>query len=239
MLLIVGLGNPGAQYVHNRHNIGFMAVDTIQRKHNFSSWNKKFHALISEGKINGHKILLIKPQTYMNLSGQAVGEAMRFYKVPLEDLIVLHDELDLPAGKVRIKTGGSAGGHNGIKSIDAHCGAQYRRLRLGIGHPGHKDWVHSYVLGDFTKTDNEWLEPLLNAVSEHIGILQEGKDSQFINKIVGVAPPKVTTNKASNDHGQKLKQQSHVHQARDETQKNKASGPMADILKKIFGNKDN
>ncbi|UXN03993.1 aminoacyl-tRNA hydrolase [Bartonella sp. HY406] len=245
MLLIAGLGNPGAQYAHNRHNIGFMAVDDIQQRHNFSSWSKKFHALISEGKINDRRILLIKPQTYMNLSGQSVGEAMRFYKVPLENLIVIHDELDLPAGKVRIKTGGGSGGHNGIKSIDAHCGANYRRLRLGIGHPGQKELVHNHVLGDFAKVDNDWLEQLLKNISDNIGEIADNKDSQFMNKISGqqdnnakTKKPKV--DKAKTDEGAtgKPKQQSHIRQARDDHHVQKASGPMADMLKRLFGNKE-
>lgn len=245
MLLIAGLGNPGAQYAHNRHNIGFMAVDDIQQRHNFSPWSKKFHALISEGKINERKILLIKPQTYMNLSGQSVGEAMRFYKVPLENLIVIHDELDLPAGKVRIKTGGGSGGHNGIKSIDAHCGANYRRLRLGIGHPGQKELVHNHVLGDFAKSDNDWLEQLLTNIADNISEIADNKDSQFMNKISGqqdnnakAKKPKVDKAKADESASEKPKQQSHIRQARSNSNSPKMSGPMAEMLKRLFGNKD-
>src|SRR6478752_1421145 len=139
MLIIAGLGNPGSQYAGNRHNIGFMAVDAIQRRPGFAPWSKKFKAVISEGELGGQKVLLIKPQTFMNLSGEAVGEAMRFYKLQPSDLAVIYDELDLPAGKARIKVGGGNGGHNGIRSIDAHCDKNYRRLRLGIGHPGVKE----------------------------------------------------------------------------------------------------
>ncbi|HRP78708.1 MAG TPA: aminoacyl-tRNA hydrolase, partial [Aquamicrobium sp.] len=136
MLLIAGLGNPGPKYENNRHNVGFMAADAIARRHSFSPWSRKFQGLIAEGRIGGEKVLLIKPQTFMNLSGQSVGEAMRFHKLSPADLIVLYDELDLAPAKVRIKTGGGAGGHNGIRSLDAHCGKDYRRVRIGIGHPG-------------------------------------------------------------------------------------------------------
>ncbi|MDI6835541.1 MAG: aminoacyl-tRNA hydrolase, partial [Rhizobiaceae bacterium] len=157
MLIIAGLGNPGAKYSENRHNIGFMAVDAIHRRHRFSPWSKKFKAEIAEGEIAGEKVLLMKPQTFMNLSGEAVGEAMRFYKLKPADIVAIHDELDLPAGRARMKTGGGHGGHNGLRSLDAHCGKDYRRLRLGIGHPGDKERVHGHVLGDFAKVDRIWL----------------------------------------------------------------------------------
>src|SRR5690606_24769741 len=163
MLLLVGLGNPGPKYENNRHNVGFLAVDAIARHHSFSPWSKKFQGLIAEGRLNDEKVLLLKPQTFMNLSGQSVGEAMRFHKIPPSDVVVLYDELDLAPGKVRVKVGGGAGGHNGIRSMDAHCGKDYRRVRIGIGHPGAKELVHNYVLGDFAKADREWLEPLLDA----------------------------------------------------------------------------
>ena len=149
MLLFAGLGNPGARHASNRHNVGFMAADAIHRRHSFSPWSKKFHAEIAEGRLGDEKILLIKPQTFMNLSGQAVGEALRFYKIDLGDLVVFYDELDLAPGKVRVKTGGGAGGHNGIRSIDGHCGQDYRRVRIGIGHPGIKEMVSPHVLERF------------------------------------------------------------------------------------------
>ena len=151
MLLFAGLGNPGARHASNRHNVGFMAADAIHRRHSFSPWSKKFHAEIAEGRLGDEKILLIKPQTFMNLSGQAVGEALRFYKIDLGDLVVFYDELDLAPGKVRVKTGGGAGGHNGIRSIDGHCGQDYRRVRIGIGHPGIKEMVSPHVLSDFSQ----------------------------------------------------------------------------------------
>jgi PTH1 family peptidyl-tRNA hydrolase len=149
MVLIVGLGNPGTQYEKNRHNVGFMAVDAIHQAYCFSPWKNRFHSLASEGLLEGRKIYLLKPQTFMNLSGQSVGEIARFYKIDLKDILVIHDELDLPEGKVRIKTGGGHGGHNGLKSIDAHLGKEYRRLRLGIGHPGHKALVNKHVSRGF------------------------------------------------------------------------------------------
>src|SRR5690606_38412019 len=143
-----GLGNPGSQHAANRHNVGFMAADAIARRHSFSPWSKKFRGLVAEGTLGGEKVLLLKPQTFMNLSGQSVGEALRFYKLEPAALAVLYDELDLAPGKVRVKSGGGHGGHNGIKSIDQHVGRDYRRVRIGIGHPGAKELVQNYVLGD-------------------------------------------------------------------------------------------
>ncbi|AQX31038.1 aminoacyl-tRNA hydrolase [Bartonella schoenbuchensis] len=183
MLLIAGLGNPGLSYQNNRHNIGFMAVDAIHKSFSFSPWSKKFQAEISNGLINGEKILLIKPQTFMNLSGQAISQTLRFYKLELNNFIVFYDELDLPPGKVRVKIGGGSGGHNGIKSIDSHCGNNYCRVRLGIGHPGSKELVHQHVLGNFTKSDQEWLPTLLDIIADNIAILIKGDANQFMNKI--------------------------------------------------------
>ncbi|WP_297323265.1 aminoacyl-tRNA hydrolase [uncultured Bartonella sp.] len=237
MLLIAGLGNPGSEYRHNRHNIGFMAVDAISRSHHFSPWNKKFQALVCDGTIGGEKVLLLKPQTFMNLSGQAVGEAMRFYKLQPEDLIVIHDELDLLPGKLRVKVGGSSGGHNGIKSIDAHCGNHYRRLRIGIGHPATKDLVTNYVLGNFSKTDDEWLVRLLDAVCDNLVLLVKGNDSQFMNRIALAQSDKTkTTNDGATDG---RKKQSDIRQARPKQPKEiPATGPMAEMLKRLFKNKE-
>ncbi|QWW66646.1 aminoacyl-tRNA hydrolase [Rhizobium sp. WYJ-E13] len=232
MLIIAGLGNPGAKYAGNRHNIGFMAVDAIYRRHSFSPWSKKFKAEISEGELAGEKVLLIKPQTFMNLSGEAVGEAMRFYKLQPSDLVAIYDELDLPAGKARLKTGGGHGGHNGIKSLDAHCGKEYRRLRIGIGHPGVKELVHNHVLGDFAKADNAWLEPLLDTLADNAEMLVRNEDSQLMNKITLALGGKVEEEKP------KPAGKSPIHQARSQSQpKLPASGPMAEMLKKMFGNK--
>jgi PTH1 family peptidyl-tRNA hydrolase len=234
MRLIVGLGNPGSRYERNRHNIGFMAADAIARRHSFSPWSKKFRSEIADGTIDGEKVLLIKPQTFMNLSGEAVGEAMRFYKLSPADLVVVHDELDLPAGKARLKTGGGNGGHNGLKSIDAHCGKDYRRLRLGIGHPGVKELVHNHVLGNFAKADAEWLEPLLDAIADNAAMLVRGEDSQFMNKLA-----LATGNGGAGDakpEKPKSAGRSHIHQARDHKPKQlPRSGPMADMLKKLLG----
>ncbi|RCL02593.1 MAG: PTH1 family [Candidatus Tokpelaia sp. JSC188] len=184
MLFIAGLGNPGPCYENSRHNIGFMMVDIIHDCHQFSSWSRKFQALLADGVINGEKILLIKPQTYMNCSGQAVGKVMRFYRRLPNDLVIIHDDLDLPQGKARLKTGGSSGGHNGIKSIDLHCSMNYRRLRLGIGHPGHKSLVNEHVMGNFSKSDEIWLEPFLTTINNNIGLLVKGDNNNFINQVM-------------------------------------------------------
>ncbi|MBG53255.1 MAG: aminoacyl-tRNA hydrolase [Alphaproteobacteria bacterium] len=183
MILLVGLGNPGDKYARQRHNIGFMAVDEIIRRHSFAPLRSRFQGLATEGTIDGQKVLLLKPQTYMNLSGQSVGEAMRFYKLTPADVVVIHDELDLPAAKVRVKTGGGAAGNNGIRSITEHIGANFRRVRLGIGHPGDRARVTSHVLGDFSKADKTWLDPLLEAIADCVPLLAEGKDATFANKV--------------------------------------------------------
>jgi PTH1 family peptidyl-tRNA hydrolase len=237
MIIIVGLGNPGTQYAFNRHNIGFMAVDALQRTPSFSPWSKKFKAAISEGEIAGEKVLLIKPLTFMNLSGEAVGEAMRFYKVKISDIIAIHDELDLVAGRARIKVGGGHGGHNGLKSIDAHCGKDYRRLRLGIGHPGDKERVNGHVLGDFAKSDKAWLEPLIDAIADNAEMLVKGEDSQLMNKLALAVGVKTEEKKAV---PAKPAAQSHIHQARNSAQPKKLpeTGPMAEMLKRMFGKKD-
>lgn len=239
MLLIAGLGNPGSQYASNRHNIGFMAADEIHRRHNFSPWTKKFQALIADGVIDGEKTILIKPQTFMNLSGQSVGEAMRFYKLPLNDLVVIYDELDLPSGKVRVKTGGGSGGHNGIKSIDTHVGKDYRRVRIGIDHPGVKDLVTQHVLGNFSKADTEWLEPLLDAIAVNAGFLAKKDDTGFMNRVSLALGGKETKNAVEKPVA-KPAGQSHIRQARSQKPAVTIpkSGPMADMLNKLFGKKE-
>ncbi|MDH6266977.1 PTH1 family peptidyl-tRNA hydrolase [Rhizobium sp. SG_E_25_P2] len=230
MKIFAGLGNPGPKYQGNRHNIGFMAIDAIHRKLPFGPWSKKFKAEIAEGEIDGEKILLMKPQTFMNLSGDSVGEAMRFFKLTPADITVFHDELDLPAAKVRVKTGGGHGGHNGLKSLDAHCGRDYRRVRLGIGHPGDKELVHNHVLGDFAKVDQTWLDPLLDDIALNAGLLLVGDGSQFMNKLAR-GEPKEPAPKP------KPSGQSHIRQARPHGQKPPVTGPMADMLKKLLGDK--
>jgi PTH1 family peptidyl-tRNA hydrolase len=179
MKLFVGLGNPGAQYALNRHNVGFMAVDAIAASHAFPTWRKRFQGLAAEGKLGRESVLLLKPQTYMNESGRSVGEAVRFYKLDLADVIVFHDELDLAPGKVRVKTGGGTAGHNGLKSLAAHIGNDYVRVRIGIGHPGNKALVHGHVLQNFAKTDHDWLELLLGAIAEASPDLAQGANDKF------------------------------------------------------------
>ncbi|UWQ29398.1 aminoacyl-tRNA hydrolase [Leisingera sp. M523] len=196
MKLFVGLGNPGPKYERNRHNIGFMALDNIAGDHGFSPWKSKFQAMICEGNLGGEKVLLLKPQTFMNLSGQSVGEAMRFYKLTPADVVVLHDELDLAPGKARIKQGGGHAGHNGLRSIHSHIGADYARVRLGIGHPGHKDAVAGYVLRDFPKADEGWLDDVMRGISDGAADLARGDGGKFMNAVaLRVAPPRSSTTK--------------------------------------------
>jgi len=183
MKLFVGLGNPGAKYAANRHNIGFMALDAIARDHGFAPWRSKFQGQISEGRLGNTRIVLLKPETFMNLSGQSVGEAMRFYKLEPADLIVFHDELDLAPGKCRLKQGGGHAGHNGLRSIHGHIGEDYARVRLGIGHPGHKDRVAGYVLSDFAKADQGWLEDMMRGIGEGAPMLAAGEGPKFLNAI--------------------------------------------------------
>ncbi|MBR9971873.1 aminoacyl-tRNA hydrolase [Magnetospirillum sulfuroxidans] len=199
MILVVGLGNPGPEYAQNRHNIGFMAADELVRRHSFGPWRTKFQGEIAEGSIDGVKVLVLKPLTYMNLSGQAVAAAARFLKIAVEDVVVIHDELDVAPGRVKVKRGGGAGGHNGLKSIDAHLGANYRRIRLGIGHPGDKDRVSGYVLHDFAKAES-WVGPLLDAVADALPRMLAGDDAGFMNRVaVLTAPPKPKKDKPAAD----------------------------------------
>jgi len=183
MKLFVGLGNPGAKYAMNRHNIGFMALERIARDHAFGPWKKKFHSLAADGDIDGEKILLLKPETFMNDSGRAVQDAARFLKIGLSDIIVFHDELDLAPAKIKLKTGGGNAGHNGLRSITAHLENDYKRVRLGIGHPGSKDAVVHYVLNDFAKSEAQWLDDLLGAVSKSAPRLAKGDDARFLTEV--------------------------------------------------------
>ncbi|RIV91870.1 aminoacyl-tRNA hydrolase [Aurantiacibacter xanthus] len=183
MQLWVGLGNPGPQYAMNRHNVGFMAVDVMADMHGFGPVQKKFSGWLQEGRIGNEKILLLKPATFMNESGRSVGEAMRFYKLAPEQLTVWHDELDLAPFKVKVKQGGGHAGHNGLRSIDQHCGAEFRRVRLGIGHPGHKDRVHGYVLGNYAKAEQDDLADMLGAVAAEADWLAAGDDARFMNDV--------------------------------------------------------
>ncbi|MFG1462479.1 aminoacyl-tRNA hydrolase [Xanthobacter sp. DSM 24535] len=182
MILLAGLGNPGPKYVGNRHNIGFMAVEALARRHRLSPWRRRFQGAVAEGEIGGEKVLALLPETFMNESGRAVAEAMRFYKIPLERVFVFHDELDLPPAKIRTKKGGGNAGHNGLRSITAQCGNEYWRVRLGIGHPGDKALVHSYVLGDFAKGEKPWVEGVCTACADFADMLAAGKPEEFQNR---------------------------------------------------------
>ena len=214
----------------------------IQSDNGFGPWSAKFHGQVADGRLGTEKVLLLKPSTYMNESGRAVAEAARFYKLATDDITVLYDELDLAPGKLRIKTGGGAGGHNGIRSIDAHLakdfGTDYARLRIGIGHPGHKDRVTGHVLGDFAKSDHDWLDPLLDQIARHAGELAKGEHAMFLNRIAMNAdsnePTGAKGGETKNKRGVKSTG-SHIHQARKNKPDAPKSGPMAEMLKKLLG----
>ena len=191
MRLFVGLGNPGSDYAKNRHNIGFMAVDEIVHRHSFAPFRSKFQGQLCEGKIAGQKILILKPTTYMNESGKAVQAVMAFYKLRIQDIIVFHDEMDLVAGKIRMKTGGGHAGHNGVRSIQSHIGSGFQRVRLGVGHPGDKEKVVGHVLKDFSKADQQWLDKMIEAIGENADLLIKGEDSGFMSKVsLALNPPR-------------------------------------------------
>ncbi len=183
MRLLVGLGNPGTRYAGNRHNIGFMAVEAIARRHGFPPWRRRFQGVATEAPLAGEKVLLLLPGTFMNESGLAVAEAAHFYKIGTDDIVVFHDEIDLPPAKVRVKTGGGIAGHNGLRSISSHVGNDYRRVRIGVGHPGVKELVHNYVLGDFAKAERPWVEALCDIIADNAGLLAKGDDASFQNKV--------------------------------------------------------
>ena len=200
MRLFVGLGNPGAKYAGNRHNIGFMAVDRIAADHGFAPWRAKFQGLVSEGRLGAERVALLKPATFMNLSGQSVNEAVRFYKLAPADVVVFHDELDLAPGRIRLKSGGGHAGHNGLRSLHAHLGEAYDRVRLGIGHPGDKDRVADYVLSDFAKADQDWLDDLMRGISDGAALLAEGDGGKFLNAVaLRVAPPRPSTGRVARE----------------------------------------
>jgi peptidyl-tRNA hydrolase, PTH1 family len=183
MRLFVGLGNPGAKYASNRHNIGFLAVDEIARRHGFAPWRRRFQGETAEGVLDHEKVVLLKPTTFMNESGRAVQEATSFFKLAAADVTVFQDELELPPAKLRVKVGGGIAGHNGLRSISAHIGNDYRRVRLGIGHPGVKEMVHSHVLSDFARSDRPWVEALCQTIADNAGLLAKGRDASFANKV--------------------------------------------------------
>jgi PTH1 family peptidyl-tRNA hydrolase len=194
MRLFVGLGNPGAKYARNRHNIGFMAVDRIAADHDFGPWRAKFQGQVAEGRLGAEKVALLKPETFMNLSGQSVGEAMRFFKLQPGDITVFHDEIDLPPARLKVKTGGGHAGHNGLRSIHAHIGEAYQRVRMGVGHPGRKEAVAGYVLHDFAKAEEEWLDDMLRGISDGAVALAEGDAPRFQNAVaLRLNPPRSST----------------------------------------------
>jgi len=199
MKLFVGLGNPGAKYAQNRHNIGFMALDRIASEHGFAPWRGKFQGQVCEGQLGGEKVILLKPETFMNLSGQSVGEAMRFYKLTPADITVFHDEIDL-AAKLRVKQGGGHAGHNGLRSLHQHITPEYQRVRMGVGHPGHKDAVAGFVLKDFAKADQNWLDDMLRGVCDGAGYLADGDTGRFLNAFaLRLNPPRSSPSPVEND----------------------------------------
>jgi PTH1 family peptidyl-tRNA hydrolase len=199
--LLVGLGNPGAKYARTRHNIGFMAVDEIVRRHGFGPWRSRFSGQCAEGVVEGEKVLALKPETFMNNSGRAVGEAVRFFKLDPSDVTVIHDEIDLAAGKLRFKVGGGHAGHNGLRDIDAHIGKDYARVRIGVGHPGEPERVTNHVLDEFSKADMTWVTPLLDAVADAFPHLAKGDGARFLTQvalILNPPPPKSAGKKNDN-----------------------------------------
>lgn len=240
MLLFVGLGNPGGKYEKHRHNVGFMAVDEIVRRHNFLPEKKRWQALTHEGRIGTHKVICLKPQTFMNESGRAVGEAMRFFKLTPADVIVFYDELDLAFEKVKVKLGGGAAGHNGIRSITAHIGADFTRVRIGIGHPGDKSRVTGHVLGDFAKAEEPRLEVILDAIAREANYLASGDNPRFMTEVSRhIVPPRPSTGKGrqtAQEEPAPRAPQTKSLAANPATQKNN-EGPMADALRVL--KKDN
>jgi PTH1 family peptidyl-tRNA hydrolase len=198
-LLIAGLGNPGSQYAKNRHNAGFIVVDELHAHYKFGPWKAKFDGLLSEGNLGGRKTYLLKPQTFMNLSGGSIGPALRFFKLPLEALVVIHDEIDLAAGKLKVKTGGGDAGQNGLRSITATLGPDYRRVRLGIGHPGEKHKVSGHVLDNFSKDDILWLKPLVMAMVEAAPLLAKDDDAGFMSKVALLLKPPANKSEKKKD----------------------------------------
>ncbi len=237
MLLIVGLGNPGRQYAFNRHNVGFMAVDAIHRRHGFPPWRRRFQAEAAEAALGEDKCLLLKPQTYMNESGRAVQEAVRFYKLAPSDVVVIHDEVDLPPGKTRMKAGGGLAGHNGLRSIGAAIGSEFRRLRIGVGHPGVKELVAGYVLHDFAKAELAWLSPLLDAVADNAPLLVAGKDSTFANRLHAATGETIAKKpKAGKAAGTKATSESETEEPTPPPDADGTDGwPLARGLRKLFG----
>ena len=231
----VGLGNPGAKHALDRHNIGFMVVDGIAEDNGFGPESAKFSGLVRSGRLDGQKIIVLKPTTFMNKSGVSVQKAMAFYKVPLERVTVFHDELDIAPGKVRVKMGGGLAGHNGLRSINQMCGGpDFRRVRLGIGHPGHKDRVSGYVLSDFAKADRDWLDPLIESIARNADLIAKDEDAMLMNRLSIQTDSNEPPGAKGSDKA-KPKGQSHIRQARQNVSKPEPRGPMAEMLKKLLG----
>jgi PTH1 family peptidyl-tRNA hydrolase len=241
MLLIIGLGNHGEKHARQRHNVGFMAVEAIHRRHGFGPWRRRFQGEVAEGSLAGEKCLVIKPQTYMNRSGQSVGEAAKFFKVEASQVLVIHDEVDLPPGKIRMKTGGGVAGHNGLKSVSAAIGDGFRRLRIGVGHPGARERVAGYVLHDFAKADGNWLTPLLDAIAEDAALLAQGKDSTFANRLHEALAPKAADDKKSKPvkelrkKADSISEESKPTRSTADAHENNKEGALARGLRKLFG----
>ena len=238
MKLIVGLGNPGEKYARNRHNVGFMAVEMIADRHDFGPWKRKFQGFAADGDLGGEKVMLLKPQTYMNESGRSVGEAARFLKVPVGDIIVLYDEIDLAAGKLKAKTGGGNAGHNGLRSISTHLENDYARVRIGVGHPGHKDLVANYVLNDFAKADRAWLDPMLDAIAGAAGRLGKGDLERFLTDVAraeGGAPKQSARDAATSAEAVAATKTAARHPAGDGQSKRRSA--LAENLRKWMAGK--
>ncbi len=232
MKLIVGLGNPGADYARQRHNVGFMALEAIADHAGGVSWRKKFQGQLADVKLDGVKCVLLKPQTFMNESGRSIREAARFYKIEASDIVVIHDEVDLAPGKVRVKTGGGVAGHNGLKSVAAHLGPEFRRVRIGVGHPGHREKVPGYVLHDFSKSDLSWLEPLLDDIAKAAPLLAHGDDANFMNRVArgqaSAKSPDTTPKKPA-------QRKSNAPTKREAEQSGAGEGALAHMLRRLLG----
>lgn len=236
MHLIVGLGNPGAKYAGNRHNVGMMAIDAIARHHNFTPFKSKFRGIYADGTISGTRTFLLKPETFMNKSGDSVVDLCSFFKIPVEQVSVIYDELDLVQGKLRVKRGGGTGGHNGLRSIDPQIGKEYKRVRVGIGHPGDKSLVSNYVLSDFTKADQNWLDPMLQAIAASAHLLVKDDAGLFMNRVAVALNPQHTETKSVKKPTNNASEKPPATEQKPPNDKSK-SGPMAEMLNKLFGDK--
>jgi len=232
MKLFVGLGNPGAKYARHRHNVGYMAVDTIAERHDCGQWRRRFHGETAEATLGGERVVLLKPTTYMNDSGQSVGEAQRFLKIPLDDVYVFHDEIDLAPGKVKVKTGGGNAGHNGLRSITAHIGNDYNRVRIGVGHPGVKEVVPHYVLHDFAKVEHEWLKPLLDAMAASAGYLAQGDAARYLSHVAQALRAEEKTKKDAPEPAPRIEPASRAKAHPAGERAVKRAGALAENLKK-------